>query len=147
MLNRITVQGRLTRDPEVNATTNQTVYCRFQIASERNFGGQDGQKQTDFLPCVAWKQKAQFLGQYFHKGDMILISGTLQSRQYDDSQGQKKTSYEILVDEIDFCGGRREEERQESRQSVSLSDMPKQDSVPSAPAFEETDNGELPFEV
>lgn len=106
MLNRITLQGRLTKDPEIRSTQNQTIFCNFMVACDRNFSGQDGQKQTDFLPCVAWKQKAQFLGQYFHRGDMILLSGMLTSRQYDDQNGQRKTVYEILVDEINFCGSK-----------------------------------------
>lgn len=106
MLNRITLQGRFTKDPEIRSTQNQTIFCNFMVACDRNFSGQDGQKQTDFIPCVAWKQKAQFLGQYFHKGDMILLSGMLTSRQYDDQNGQRKTVYEILVDEINFCGSK-----------------------------------------
>lgn len=129
MLNRITLQGRLTKDPEIKATANQTPYCNFNVACDRNFSGQDGQKQTDFLPCVAWKQKAQFLGQYFHRGDMILLSGMLTSRQYDDAQGQRRTVYEILVDEINFCGSKSESKPQVQPQP-QVEPLPEDDNLP-----------------
>ena len=131
MLNKITLQGRLTRDPEPRNTQSQIAFCNFCVASERNFSGQDGQKQTDFINCVAWRKTAEFLGRYFHKGDMILLSGTLQSRKYDDN-GQQRTMYEVLVEEINFCGGQAQNQTQNPypAQSVPL-----------------PDDGALPFDV
>lgn len=131
MLNRITLQGRLTKDPEIRSTQNQTIFCNFMVACDRNFSGQDGQKQTDFLPCIAWKQRAQLLGNYFHKGDMMIVSGSLTSRQYDDQNGQRRYVYEVLVDEIDFCGSKSDGKTREDPQAEPLPD----------------DNSPLPFEV
>lgn len=135
MLNKIILQGRLTKDPEIRLTANQTAFCNFSVASERSFSGQDGQRQTDFINCIAWKQKAQFLGQYFHKGDMILLSGTLQSRNYQDNNGQNRTAFEVLVEDINFCGGgQRQTQPQAQAQPPVYPDLP-------------TDTDALPFEI
>ena len=103
MLNRIIIQGRLVKDPEVRNTSNQTAYCSFQIACERPFKGDGGKSETDFITIVAWRQSATFVGNYFHKGDMILVSGRLQVRSY-DKDGNKVFVTEVVADEINFCG-------------------------------------------
>lgn len=112
MLNKIVLQGRLTRDPELKNTSNQKLFCSFMVASERPKYGE--KTETDFLPCVAWEKTASFLGNYFHKGDMILISGRLNSRKYDDN-GTSRTIYEILVESIDFCGGKTQPQTQQAQ--------------------------------
>ena len=83
MLNHITIMGRLTRDPEVRMTQSQTQVASFTLAVDRDFGGRDGgEKQADFIDCVAWRQTAEFVGKYFQKGRMAVVSGRLQSRKY-----------------------------------------------------------------
>lgn len=107
MLNNITLQGRLTADPEIRQTEGGVSVARFQIAVERNYKNKDGSRITDFLPVFAWRQTAEFIGKYFGKGDMILLRGSLQSRSY-EKDGQKRTAYEINAEEVDFCGGKKE---------------------------------------
>ena len=103
MLNTIILQGRLTRDCEVRYTGNGKAVASFTLAVDR--AGKDG--GADFIPCVAWEKTAKFLEQYFHKGDLCLVNGRMQSRDYEDKNGNKRTAYEVVVREVNFCGGKR----------------------------------------
>jgi len=105
MLNIVNVQGRLTKDPEVRNTSNQNAVCSFSIACERPFKNDTGKAETDFIDCVAWRGKATLVGQHFKKGDMILITGRLQKRAYDDNTGKKVYVTEVLVEDVNFCMG------------------------------------------
>ena len=88
MLNHITIMGRLTRDPELKYTQSQTPVTGFTLAVDRDFGGRDGgEKQTDFIDCVAWRQTAEFISKYFAKGSMAVVSGRLQIRDWTDREG------------------------------------------------------------
>ena len=87
-MNKVELVGRLTKDPEVKLTSNQTQFCNFTIAVDRRFKDANGQRQADFINCVAWRQTASFIGSYFHKGSKIAIVGSIQTRTYDDNQGQ-----------------------------------------------------------
>lgn len=95
MLNTITIMGRLTRDPELRYTQSQTPVASFTVACERDFAGQDQEKVTDFIDCVAWRSTGEFVNKYFHKGNMIIVDGRLQSRKWTDKEGNKRTSWEI----------------------------------------------------
>jgi len=106
-MNQGTWMGRFTADPELKTTTSGVEYCSFQLAIDRSFKDKAGNKQTDFLPFTAWRQTAAFINRYFHKGDQILISGEVQSRNYVDQEGKKKTAYSIAVGHSEFCGGKR----------------------------------------
>lgn len=108
MLNQITLQGRFTADPETKTTANSGSFCSFMIASERPKDSK-GERKTDFIPCMAWGKTAEFISQYFRKGDMAIISGRLQSRNY-EKDGQKRCAYEIYAMQIDFCGGGKRQE-------------------------------------
>lgn len=110
MLNNITLQGRLVADPEMRQTEAGASVARFSIAVERNYKAKDGSRITDFLPCTAWRSTADFIGHWFHKGDQILIRGSLQSRSY-EKDGQKRTAYEVLAEEVNFCGGAKSAEK------------------------------------
>ena len=148
MLNHITIMGRLTRDPELRYTQSQTPVASFTLAVDRDFGGRDGgEKQTDFIDCVAWRQTAEFVSKYFAKGSMAVVSGRLQIRDWTDREGGKRRSAEVVVDNIYFGDSKRRDDgapRSESRPAFSDS----YESVsPSASAFSELsdDDGELPF--
>ena len=93
MLNTIAAMGRLTHTPELRTTTSGKEVCSFDIACERSYSA-NGQRETDFLPCVAWGKTAQFVSQYFDKGSMIAVNGSLQTRKYQDKQGNNRTAYE-----------------------------------------------------
>lgn len=99
--------GRFTADPELKTTPSGVEYCSFQLAIDRGFKDKEGNKQTDFLPFTAWRQTAAFIDKYFHKGDMIAIRGSVQSRKYDDKEGTKRTAYTIAVEHAEFCGGKK----------------------------------------
>ena len=109
MLNHITIMGRLTRDPELRMTQSQAQVASFTLAVDRDFGGRDGgEKQTDFIDCVAWRQTAEFVSKYFRKGDMIIVSGRLQTRNYEDKNGQKRKVTEVIATNFNFAGNKRD---------------------------------------
>ncbi len=101
MLNHIVLMGRLTRDPELRYTQSQIPVASMRIAVDRDFGrGED--RQTDFIDIVAWRQTAEFVSKYFHKGSMMVVSGRLQMRDWTDKDGNKRTSAEVVADNVYF---------------------------------------------
>lgn len=102
MLNHIVIMGRLTRDPEMRKTGSGVAVANFTVAVDRDFNGQDGQKETDFIDCVAWRKTAEFVQKYFSKGKMIAVSGRLQVRSWTDKDGNKRRTAEIQADNIYF---------------------------------------------
>lgn len=111
MLNHLTIMGRMTRDPELRYTNAGTAVASFALAVDRDFKGQNGQKETDFIECTAWKGTAEFVSKYFAKGRMAVVDGRLQIRDWTDKQGNKRKSAEVVVSNIYFGDSRREEER------------------------------------
>ena len=150
MLNHITIMGRLTRDPEIRYTQSQTPVTSFTLAVDRDFGGRDGgERQTDFIDCVAWRQTAEFVSKYFTKGSMAVVSGRLQIREWTDREGGKRRSAEVVVDNIYFGESKRRDGgdvRSESRPAYQSSYESVSPSM-GASAFSELgdDDGELPF--
>ena len=150
MLNHITIMGRLTRDPEIRYTQSQTPVTSFTLAVDRDFGGRDGgEKQTDFIDCVAWRQTAEFVSKYFTKGSMAVVSGRLQIRDSTDRDGGKRRNAEVVVDNIYFGESKRRDGgdvRSESRPAYQSSYESVSPSM-GASAFSELgdDDGELPF--
>ena len=108
MLNHITLQGRLTKDPELRYTRSNTPVASFTVACERDFVEKDGVRPVDFIDCVAWKSRGEFVSKYFHKGDMIVVSGSLHNRDWIDRDGNKRRSSEIDVENTYFCGTKRD---------------------------------------
>ena len=104
MLNHIVIHGRLTKDPELRRTQAGIAVTSFTVACDREYSKEDGKRETDFIDVSAWRQTAEFISSYFRKGQEILVSGRLQSRKWDDQQGNKRTAWEILVERVDFCG-------------------------------------------
>ena len=101
-MNKVILVGRLTKDPEVKNTASQVPFCNFTVAVDRRFKDANGQRQADFISCVAWRQTASFIGSYFRKGSKIGLSGSIQTRTYDDNNGQKRYVTEVVVDEAEF---------------------------------------------
>ena len=108
MLNHITIMGRLTRDPELRRTGSGTAVASFTVAVDRDFGGRDGgEKETDFIDCVAWRQTGEFVSKYFTKGSMIVVSGRLQIRSWTDKDGNKRRTAEVVADNVYFGESKR----------------------------------------
>ena len=109
MLNHITIMGRLVRDPELRRTQSGVAVCSFTVAVDRDFQSREsGEKQADFIDCVAWRQTAEFVSKYFTKGRMIVVDGSLQSRKWQDKNGQNRVSWEVLADNIYFGDSKRD---------------------------------------
>ena len=102
MLNRTTIMGRLTRDPELRRTGSGTAVTSFRIAVERDIAPQGQKKETDFFDCVAWRQTGEFIAKHFTTGRMIAIDGKLQTRSWNDKEGNKRTPVEIVADNAYF---------------------------------------------
>lgn len=109
MLNKIFLQGRLVADPELRHTPNGVAVASFRLAVDRDFKDRDtGERKADFFNIVAWRQQAEFISRYFNKGSMALIEGKLQSRDYNDKDGNRRYVTEVVVDSVFFPGSRRE---------------------------------------
>ena len=128
MLNVVAIMGRLVADPELRTTTQGTNVCSFRIACDRNFARQGEQRQADFIDIVAWRQQAEFVSKYFQKGSLIAIEGSLQSRQYQDKNGNNRTAVEVVANNINFAGPK---SRQRKRLSECRSVLPERSACPS----------------
>lgn len=106
MLNRIIIMGRLTRDPELRRTGSGLPVANFSVAVDRDFPSQSGEKETDFIDCVAWRKPAEFVTKYFTKGSLIVVSGRLQIRTWQDKDGNKRRTAEIVADSVYFGGAK-----------------------------------------
>lgn len=106
MLNTVAIMGRITADPELKTTPSGVSVTSFKLAVERNYAPQGKERPTDFIPVVAWRNTAEFITKYFAKGQMIAVSGSIQSRQYEDKDGNKRTAVEVLANEVSFCGSK-----------------------------------------
>ena len=127
MLNTITIMGRLTRDPELRYTQSNTPVASFTLAVDRDFG----EKQTDFIDCVAWRGTGEFVDKYFSKGSMAAVAGRLQIREWTDNNGSKRRSAEVVAEHVYFG----ESKRREASADISAAD------------FEDLDDkdGKVPF--
>lgn len=111
MLNRITIMGRLVADPELRTTPGGVMVATIRLACDRDFKNkQTGERETDFINVVAWRQTAEFISRFFNKGRMAIVEGRLQIRQYTDKDGNKRTAAEVVADNIYFGDSRREGE-------------------------------------
>ena len=110
MLNHITIMGRLTRDPELRRTGSGKPVASFTVAVDRDFS-QGDQKETDFIDCVAWNKTGEFVDKYFSKGSMIVVAGRLQIRSWNDKDGNKRRSAEVVADNVYFGESKSQESR------------------------------------
>ncbi|MGN0550286.1 MAG: single-stranded DNA-binding protein [Acutalibacteraceae bacterium] len=107
MMNKVELMGRLTSDPELKTTPSNISVTSFSIAVERNYAKQDEARQTDFINIVCWRQRAEFVCKYFVKGQLIALVGSLQTRSYEDKNGNKRVATEVLAENIYFTGDKR----------------------------------------
>ena len=140
MLNKIFIMGRLTRDPELRTTNSGTFVASFSLAVDRNYKGADGEKETDFIDCVAWRSTAEFAAKYFTKGRMAVVEGRLQIRPWTDKEGNNRRSAEVIVDNMYFGDSKRDVDTGGARPAsgpvnVSANDWQEVDE----------DEGDLPF--
>jgi single-strand DNA-binding protein len=148
MLNHIVLMGRLTRDPELRRTQSGVAVASFSLAVDRDFQSRDGgEKQTDFIDIVAWRNTAEFVSKYFTKGRMAVVSGRLQIRDWTDREGGKRRSAEVVADNVYF--GDSKKDGAAPAQGGSSYDRPSYGNY-DAPAIsadfsEAEDDGELPF--
>ncbi len=157
MLNRVILMGRLVADPELRQTTSGVSVATFRLAIDRNYQAKGStERQTDFISCVAWRQTAEFISRYFSKGRMIALEGSLQSRNYEDKTGVKRTAYEVIVDQAYFADSKPSGGQNSDRGGIPFPTEPPQFeesqkggnlSVGDFGSFEEvdTDDGDLPF--
>jgi single-strand DNA-binding protein len=136
-MNRVELIGRITADIEIKNTASQVAYCSFNIAVDRKYKDQNGQRQADFITCVAWRKTAELIGQSFRKGHRIAIMGSLQTRTYDDRNGNKRYATEVLVEDFDFIE-HKSSEKKTAPQNITIDD---------AEAEAEAIMADLPFEI
>lgn len=108
MINIVALMGRLTYEPELKSTPNGLSVIRFQLAVDRTYQAKGQERQADFIDCVAWRQTAEFISRYFHKGSMIAIEGTIQTSNYTDKNGNNRKQIEVLANNVSFCGSKSE---------------------------------------
>ena len=128
MINSVVIMGRLTKDPELKTTQSGLSVVSFTVAVDRKYQ-KGGERQADFLNVVAWRHTAEFVEKYFHKGYMIAVQGSIQTRKYEDKNGNNRTAVEIVADNVSFCGSKDEK----PNLNVSTDD------------FEEIGDDDLPF--
>ncbi len=104
MLNRVILMGRITHDLEIRQTSSGGSVLRFSVAVDRGFTRQGEERQTDFINCVAWNQRAEFINRYFGKGKMIAVEGSIRTGSYEDKNGVKRNTTEVWVDNVSFTG-------------------------------------------
>ena len=101
-MNKVFLIGNLTRDPELTETASGVAVCHFAIAVNRNYAGQDGERQTDFFNCTAWRGQAETIARFCKKGNKVAVTGSIQLRNYEDNQGVKRTAVDIIVQDVEF---------------------------------------------
>lgn len=107
MLNVVAIMGRLVADPELRTTTQGNSVCSFRIACDRSYVQQGQERQADFIDIVAWRQQADFVSKYFQRGSLIAVEGSLQTRQYQNKNGNNRTAVEVVANNISFAGAKR----------------------------------------
>ena len=131
MLNHITMMGRLTREPELRRTGNGIAAVSFTLAVDRDFSSREarenGERETDFIDCVAWRGTAEFVDKYFGRGQMAVVSGQLQIRDWTDKDGNKRRSAEVVADKVYFCGSKRREDAPDNDAPAQTLASPPQD--------------------
>ena len=119
MINSVVLMGRLTYEPELKSTPSGVSVIDFQIACDRNYQAKGEERKADFIDCQAWRQTAEFIARYFHKGSMIAIEGCIQTNNYTDNKGNKRKSVTVVVNNVSFCGSRADGGNQNNLDSKS----------------------------
>lgn len=134
-MNKVELIGRITKDLELKMTQNQTTFCTFTLAVDRRFKDANGQRQADFINCVAWRQTAEFIQKYFKKGSRIAIVGSIQTRSYEDNNGEKRTLTEVIAEEAEFVESQPRAPQEQPQEQAPQAQAAPQEQVP------------LPFEI
>lgn len=159
MLNVVVLTGRLVADPELKTTQSGNSVCTFRVAVDRSYAPQGEERKADFITVTAWRKTAEFVSKYFQKGSMISVQGRLETRQYQDKNGNNRTATEVLAAEVGFCGPKAadkpavrnfdqqtENYTSEAKASYSAPQAAQNFSQGSVDDFAEiTDDGDLPF--
>ena len=148
MLNHIVLMGRLTRDPELRRTAAGTAVASFTLAVDRDFTSKDsGERQTDFIDCVAWRSTGEFVSKYFTKGQQAAVTGRLQIRDWQDKEGNKRRSAEVVVDNVYFADSKRGSAPDNNTGFTTPAQSSYRAPTSGASDFAELDDddGELPF--
>lgn len=139
MFTNVVVMGRLTADPELRTTNSGTAVTSFCVAVDRKYAPE---KQTDFIDCVAWRHTAEFITRYFSKGNLIAIRGELQTRTWEDKNGNKRKAVEVLATSVSFCGDKKAESTTKYDNGQPGVDINVDDA---SNGFVVLDDGDLPF--
>jgi single-strand DNA-binding protein len=148
MLNHIVLMGRLTRDPELRYTASGTPVASFRLAVDRDFGNREtGEKATDFIDIVAWRQTGEFVSKYFAKGNLVVVSGRLQMRDWQDRDGNRRVAAEVVAENVYFAESKRSREGGDTATQSGVAPQNYDTVKPGVSAFQEIDeaDGELPF--
>lgn len=144
MLNKAILMGRLVRDPELRRTQSNTAVASFTLAIDRQ-RDKDGNRQTDFIDCVAWGKKAEFLTRYFTKGMAVIIVGQIQSRNWEDKNGNKRTTIEVSCEDVSFGETKKNREQTSERAQMPAGGFLGEDSSGFADASDDYDDNDVPF--
>lgn len=140
MLNRAILMGRLTRDPELKQTPNNVSVATFSLAVDRNYQSDKDNKQTDFINIVAWRHTAEFVSKYFTKGQLVAVEGSIQTRSYQDKDGNNRTVFEVVANQVYFAekkqNGNASEKQEEPQENFDVNDFEE---------FDAGDDDDLPF--
>lgn len=153
MLNRVVLMGRLVADPELRHTASNVAVTTFRIAVDRNYTPKGAERQTDFVSIVTWRNTAEFVSRYFRKGQLVALEGSIQTRSYTDNQGNNRTAFEVVADQVYFAESKNS--GSQSASTGSFAPPPAFDEPPKGASFSvgdigdfeeiDTDDGELPF--
>ncbi len=137
-MNKVFLIGNLTRDPELTETASGVAVCHFAIAVNRNYSSQDGERQTDYFNCTAWRGLAESVARYAKKGKKVAVSGSVQIRNYEDNQGAKRTAVDIIAQDVEFLSPRDSED--------SFDDEPQKPASKRKPVLQAMDDdSDIPF--
>ena len=137
-MNKAILLGRLTKDPELNQTSNGVSYCNFSIAVSRRFADANGDRQTDFINIVAWRSNAENCHKYLKKGSQVSVIGSIQTRSYEAQDGTKRNVFEVVADEVEFVGTK-------SSSGVQDEVQPEKPKVSKLEPVNDNNNDDLPF--
>lgn len=139
-MNKVSLIGNITKDPELRSTQSGLSMCSFTLAVGRRYRGPDGERETDFIPVTAWRKLAELVCRHTKKGSRIAVAGAIQSRSYEDKDGNRRTVYEVVADEVEFLSAK-EKSTQPAAQEVSEELLPFSETS----SFEEMTDSPLPF--
>ena len=142
-MNRVILIGNLANDPESRTTQSGIAQCSFRIAVQRRYKGANGERETDFLPVVCWRQTAEFVQRYLAKGRKVAVEGSIQTRSYDAQDGSRRYVTEIIADSVEAVGGR--EDGAQGAQSANRAQQAQEPAQDHQMGFTEVDDDDLPF--